>query len=193
MTNNVQSSCSHKIFKLMNITKMLLLALAGTLILNACKKDEGTSQESITRVEVHLTGANGFDEEFTWSDPDGGDVSNAFIDPIIIPASAGSSLHCHVHVYDDTKTPAQDLTEDIENESNVHLFVYKVTGANVGIAYDDTDKNGKNFGIETVWTKGNTSSGLLNVKLYHEPTDKSNLNTPGGEVDFDVNFPVVVE
>lgn len=175
------------------IFRTLLLTLACSLAITACKEDPETAPENITKVEVHLTGANGFDQEFIWTDPDGGDASNAFVDPIIIPASAGSSLHCHVHVYDGTKTPEQDLTGDIEEESDVHLFVYEVTGANIGVAYDDTDKNGNNFGLETAWTKGATSSGIINIKLFHEPTDKDNLNAPGGEVDFDVTFPVAVE
>jgi hypothetical protein len=32
----------------------------------------------------------------------------------------------------------------------------------------------------------------VNIKLYHEPTDKNNAANPGGDVDFDVTFPVVI-
>lgn len=175
------------------ILRSLLLAFTAGLVFTACDKDDSTQPENITSVEVRLTGANGFDQKFFWSDPDGGDASNAVVDQIIIPASAGSTLQCEVRLYDDTQTPPKELTESIKEESNVHLFVYDVTGANLGIAYNDTDKNGNNFGVLTVWTRGGASSGLLNIKLYHEPTDKNNLNAPGGEVDFDVNFPVAVE
>ena len=176
----------------MQHTKISLFLLLALLAFAGCKKDTTTEQENITRVVVHLTGSGGFDQEFEWSDPDGGDISNATIDPIVIPATAGNTLQCHIHVYDDTKTPTEDLTEEIEAEKNVHLLVYNVTGANVGVAYDDTDDNGKHLGIETVWTKGAASTGSVNIKLYHEPTDKDNLNAPGGEVDFDVTFPIEV-
>ncbi|MCC6280244.1 MAG: hypothetical protein IT262_06585 [Saprospiraceae bacterium] len=171
---------------------LLFSLLATGLMIGGCKKDEETVQENITRVQVHLTGANGFDQEFEWSDPDGGDASNATVETIVIPASAGTNIHCHLHVYDDTKTPVEDLTEEIEAESDVHLFVFNVTGANIGVAYDDTDSNGKKVGIESLWTKGAASTGSINIKLYHEPTDKDNLSAPGGEVDFDVDFPVTV-
>lgn len=182
----------------MSNTKITLRTLLFTLLLSGlavagCKKDPETVQENITRIQVHLTGANGFDQEFEWSDPDGGDASNATVETIVIPASAGATIHCHLHVYDDTKTPAEDLTEEIEEESADHLFVFNVTGANIGVAYDDTDSNGKKVGIESVWTKGAASTGSINIKLYHEPTDKDNLNAPGGEVDFDVSFPVTVQ
>ncbi len=177
----------------MQHTKIIIPISLALLTMAGCKKDSSTEQENITRVEVHLTGSGGFDQEFEWSDPDGGSTSNATAETIVIPATAGATIHCHVHVYDDTKTPAQDLTEDIEAESNDHLFVYDITGANIGVAYDDTDANGQNFGIETLWTKGAASTGTLRIRLYHQPTDKSNLSTPGGEVDFDINMPVTVE
>ena len=173
-------------------TLSLSLLIAG-LAVSGCKKDEETVQENITRIQVHLTGANGFDQEFEWSDPDGGDAANATVETIVIPASAGATISCRLHIYDDTKTPVVDLTGEIEGESADHLFVFDVTGANIGIAYDDTDSNGKVFGLETLWTKGAASSGSVNIKLYHEPTDKNNLNAPGGEVDFDVSFPVTVQ
>ena len=177
----------------MKHTKIILLLFLALLAFAGCKKDSSTEQENVTRVEVHLTAAGGFDQEFEWSDPDGGDASNATAETIVIPASAAASLHCHIHVYDDTKTPSQEITDEIESERNVHLLVYDVTGASVGVAYDDTDDNGKPLGIESVWTKGAASTGTINIKLYHEPTNKDNLNAPGGQVDFDVNFPVTVQ
>ncbi len=181
----------------MSNTKITLRTLLFTLLLSGlavtgCEKDPDTVQENITRVLVHLTGANGFEQEFEWSDPDGGDASNATVETIVIPASAGATIQCRLHVYDDTKTPAKELTNEIEAEGDEHLFVFNVTGANIGVAYDDTDSNGKKLGLQSVWTKGAASTGSINIKLYHEPTDKDNLNAPGGEVDFDVSFPITL-
>ncbi len=172
---------------------LFFTCLISGLTVTGCKKDPETVQENITRIEIHLTGANGFDRKFEWSDPDGGDASNATVETIVIPASAGATIQCYLHVYDDTKTPGEDLTDEIEAESADHLFVFNVTGASIGVAYDDTDSNGKSLGIQTLWTKGAASTGSVNIKLYHEPTDKDNLNAPGGEVDFDVSFPVTVQ
>jgi hypothetical protein len=173
-------------------TLSLSLLIAG-LTVTACKKDDDTVQENITRIQVHLTGANGFDQEFEWTDPDGGDAANATVQTIVIPASAGATIACRLHIYDDTQSPAEELTDEIEAESADHLFIFDVSGANIGVAYNDTDSNGQVFGLKTLWTKGAASSGSVNIKLYHEPTDKDNLNAPGGEVDFDVTFPVIVQ
>ena len=48
------------------------------------------------------------------------------------------------------------------------------------------------FGLKTRWVV-NTGAGAVNIKLYHEPTSKFDLNNPGGEVDFDVTFPVRIQ
>lgn len=168
----------------------LLVAGLGT---TGCKKDEDTKQENITRIVVRLSGAGGFSQSFTWSDPDGGDASNATVQPIVIPASAGATLTALIEVYDDTKTPVENLTEEIIEEKNEHLFTFTVTGANLGIAYDDQDGNGKAFGQKTVWTKGAASAGAVKISLYHEPSNKDNLASPGGELDATVDFPVTIQ
>ena len=165
--------------------------MATVLLVFGCKKDNDTQQENITKVIVHLIGSGGFDQEFVWNDPDGGDVGNAIVDDIVIPAGI-TGITCHLHIIDGTKSPQQELTQQIESESNVHLFVYKLSGTAVaGIAYDDVDSNGKNFGLDTKWTAG-TGTGTVNIVLHHQPTNKDDLVNPGGEVDFDVTFPVRV-
>jgi hypothetical protein len=182
-------------FNIKSVFRTLSLAvLSASLFIAGCKDDDSTTeQENITTIVVHLTGDNGFDQEFTWNDPDGAGGTAPAIDTIVIPANAGDSIHCHLHVYDESKTPTENITEEIEAENTVHLFIYKVTGADLAIAYADADDNGGNFGLETTWTKGATSSGTVEIVLHHEPTNKDDLNNPGGEVDFDVTFPVKIQ
>jgi hypothetical protein len=170
--------------------KLLFAACAATLLtFSACKNDDETEEENITTIEVHLTGPD-FEKKFYWKDTDGDDVANS-IDSIIIPAFR-SNIKCHLHVYDESQSPTIDLTEEIEAEKNVHLFTYTLSGTSVSIGNANTDDNGKQFGLTSVWESGTPSSGSLNIKLFHEPTDKGNLSAPGGEVDFDVIFPVIV-
>lgn len=165
----------------------LLLALTT---FSACKKDEETAEENITTIEVHLTGTN-FDKKFYWNDTDGDGVANS-IDEIQIPANTGN-IQAHLHVYDRSVTPEIDITEEIEEESADHLFTYAVTGANLTIGSLNTDSANNPFGITSVWTTAAAGSGSVNIKLYHEPTNKTNATNPGGEVDFDVVFPVKIQ
>lgn len=157
-----------------------------------CKKDTSTQQENITKIIVHLIGSGGFDQEFAWSDPDGGDTGNASVEDIVIPAGT-TDIKCHLHVFDESKSPVLDVSQEIEGESAVHLFIYKLSGSAVStIDYDDVDANGKPFGLETKWTAG-TGTGSVNILLHHQPATKDDLTNPGGEIDFDVTFPVKVQ
>jgi hypothetical protein len=175
-------------------TKQILTWAMALSALNfaACDKGEDTAEEVITTIEVHMTGSGGFDQKFYWDDTDGDGVANS-IDTIKLPANV-ANLFCHMHVYDRSQTPELDITEEIEEENTEHLFVYRVDGSlNLTIGSLNTDSAGDPFGITSVWATGGADNGVLNIQLYHEPTDKSNANSPGGEVDFDVLFPVSIK
>jgi hypothetical protein len=172
------------------------LALVATVALTAmlstgCDKDDDTAEENITTIEVHLTGSGGLDQKFFWDDTDG-DGSPNTLDTIVVPAFS-SNIQCHLHVYDRSVSPEVNLTEEIEEESRDHLFRYTLSGVtNLTIGDLDTDPTGAPLGIRSVWTAGPAGQkGTLRLQLFHEPTDK-NAADPGGDVDFDVNFPVVV-
>ena len=168
-----------------------LAAIALLLItFTACDKGEETAEENLTTVEVHLTGTAGFDKKFYWNDTDGDGVANT-IDTIVMPPNTGN-VQAHLHVYDRSVSPELDITEEIEEENTEHLFTYLVTGANLTIGNLETDANGLPFGITSVWASSDASSGTLNIKLYHEPTDKNNALNPGGSVDLDITFPVLI-
>ena len=171
------------------IQNLLLLAAASVIFFIAgCKKgDTGTEQEQITKVVVHLTGTGGstFNEEFEAEDPDGDGVWNT-IPSLDIPAN--TVFDVHIHVYDG----AEEIDDEIEAESTEHLFVYKVTGVNVSVSDFNTDSNGAAFGSDTKWTTAAASAGTVKIQLIHEPTSK-NTADPGGEVDFEVTFPVEVQ
>jgi hypothetical protein len=180
--------------KMNRLTPFFLLILgAGVLLTAGCKKDEkGTEQETITTIVLHFTGA-GLDQEFEWSDTDGDGGNAPNIQEIVLPALS-TNINCHVYVYDKSKNPVADITEEIEEESNEHLLVYRPDAA-LGVTwnYNDTDGNGKPLGVQTRWNTTAPATGKLRVTLYHEPGTKDDLNNPGGEVDFDVEFPVKIQ
>lgn len=169
-------------------TLLVLIATIASFFTAGCKKDdEGTQQEQITKVIVHLTTINGtlFNEEFEAEDTDGDGVWNT-IPSIDIPAN--TEFNVHIHVYDGS----DEIDDEIEAESNDHLFTYTVTGANLVVSDRNPDNNGAPLGIDSKWTTAAASAGTVQIKLHHEPTDK-NAADPGGEVDFDVTFPVSVQ
>jgi hypothetical protein len=178
----------HTTFRMQSL--LLLVAVAATLFTAGCKKDDATSGEVITKVVVHLTGiGNNFDQEFEAEDSDGDGVFNS-IDTINL--TAAEAYKCHLHVYDETKTPVEDITEEIEEESNDHLFVFTPAFTGLEVSNLNTDGNGAPFGLESIWVTALVGTGTIKIALHHEPTDK-NAADPGGDVDFEVSFPVIVQ
>lgn len=172
---------------------MFATVLLGGLFIAGCGDDDTTTeQENITTVVLHFTGP-GLDAEFEWNDLDGPGGNTPEIDTIALPP-LNANVNCHVHVYDRSKNPATDITDEIEAEANNHLFVYQPDTSLVVVwTYVDTDSNGKPLGIETLWTTGQPATGNLRVILYHEPANKDDQSNPGGEVDLDVTFPVKIQ
>ena len=171
---------------------LLLALLAQTLFFAACKdKSDDTVEENITKVVVSLTGG-GQVREFKWEDADGPGGNAPKVDSILLPqslAGTANTLLGELRIFDG----ATEVTEEIRTEKNEHLFVYKLTGTALAqLAYDDVDGNNEKFGLKTRWVV-NTGTGTVNIKLYHEPTSKFDLNNPGGEVDFDVTFPLRIQ
>jgi hypothetical protein len=168
-----------------------LLAFFALNIITGCKKDQATEQENITKIVVHLTGiGNSFDQEFEWEDRDGDGGTAPVIDTIAIPAN--TQFNVHLHVYDESKSPVVDVSDEIEAENTAHLFVFKSTTAGLTISDLNTDNNGKPFGLDSKWTTTGAGNGAVQISLHHEPTDKTAAE-PGGEIDFDVTFPVKVK
>jgi hypothetical protein len=165
-----------------------IIVLSTLIVVSSCKKEKENPQEVITTVVLHLTGTGGFDQEFTWEDKesDGSPV----IDAIELPA--GATYDCHIHFFDRSGTNNEDITAEVEAESDLHLVIYKVTGANTTISIDDTDVNGKPLGLETTWTVGAASTGSLQILLKHTPDKNAVDPSTTGETDVDVTFPVTI-
>ncbi|HNG90460.1 MAG TPA: hypothetical protein PK858_09650, partial [Saprospiraceae bacterium] len=125
--------------------------------------------------------------EFKWEDADGDGGNAPTIEDIIL--APNTVYTAYLHVYDGSK----EINDEIEAESNSHLFTFTVTGANVNIGALTKDGNGQPFGIGSTWTTGVASIGSVNIKLYHEPTDKNNTASPGGEIDLDITMPLKVQ
>lgn len=172
-------------------TKWAFGAIAlGLFPMTGCDKHDHTEEENITRVELRIS-ANGFAETVAALETNGDGIWDA-IGEITIPAGV-SPLTCEVLVFDETQSPVKDLTDEIKDENNDHLFTYTLSGANLTITNLDTDGNGNPFGQKTNWVNGGASTGTLQIKLHHEPTNKNSSTDPGGEVDFDITFPVKIQ
>lgn len=183
--------------------KKYLAILAAAILFTSCKKDEDIEptddNELITRVELTFTNnATNVSTKYTFQDKDG-DPKTApeKFDKIIL--SKGVNYTMGIEIFDDTKSPVKDITYEIDEESDVHLFVYKTTPATLlKTTIQDVDKNGLAVGLTTkVEASSTAGTGKFNVILKHQPVlNGVKVKTgqeAGGSTDIDLTFDLDVK
>lgn len=165
-------------------------ALVATF--SSCDRDkEDNEEELITTVKLTFSRSGETDKVFTFKDSDGAGGNAPVIDEILLAPNATYTVS--VAVLNESVTPAENITEEIETEKDAHLFVYSVSGAKVTFAATDTDSAGKPVGLTATATTAAASTGSLTLTLKHE-ADKSAaepLNT--GETDVEATFVVKIQ
>ena len=183
----------------LNTIKLLTLFFVSSLALVSCSSDDDHDddhdheEELITTVIYTLTNGNDVVTlEFQDLDGDGGADGTTIVSG---PLSANTMYSGEVQLLNETESPAEDITEEVEEEGDEHEFFITSTISDIVITKNDTDVDGNPIGIETTLTTGAAGSGTLTIILKHEPT-KPNDNTStnaGGSTDVEVTFSVTVE
>lgn len=187
------------------IQQLTFLALVASTIFTACKKEElptpePVEQELITTVRLIVTNSSGFNKTFNYKVDNGFGSStqgNIEIDDVVL--APGTNYDVEVQVWDESKKPAENITEEVIAESHHHLFIFQsnpVTGAGaISFNNGSKDDEGEPLNQKGQITTGAAGSGSLTVTLKHEPTNK-NATTPGeagGETDAQATFPVKLQ
>jgi len=164
-----------------------------------CSKEEHEphdDNELITTVKLSFKSSTGAVKSYFWRDKQGDGVMDS-VDPIVLDKNATYELT--VTLLDETKTPVFDISKEIEEEADVHLFVFKSTPASlVNVTIKDVDKKGLPLGlvseVKSQITQGN---GNFNVVLKHQPPVNGKAVKNGsesiGSTDVDVSFPLSVQ
>ncbi|MBL7779435.1 MAG: hypothetical protein JNK66_14235 [Chitinophagales bacterium] len=176
------------------ITVTFALIVIG---LYACKPDDHNhddEHDAITKVQLMFTDSatNTSVGTFTWADPDGiGGNNPTQIDTIKLNASNVYLVNIMVYALHDG-VHEHNVTADILNEKNDHLFLYKNIIGNLAVNATDKDDNNLPVGVESKWITGSTSVGQVNVVLRHQPGTKNGTETPG-DTDVDITFPLQIQ
>lgn len=188
----------NKNIKLKNI--LAYLALSVTLIgFTACSNDDGDNpdpvneEEVITTMNVTLTNA-GTSITLQSQDLDG-DGPNAPVITVSGDLSSNTTYDGIIELLNETETPAEDITEEVAEESDEHQFLFDTTGAIASLEYSDQDSNGNPIGIEFSLTTGDAGNATLQITLRHEPKKPNDgtLSDAGGETDIAQTFSLVVQ
>ncbi|MEP2236920.1 MAG: type 1 periplasmic binding fold superfamily protein [Maribacter sp.] len=175
---------------------VLALSLMAT-VMTSCSSDDDTpeivnEEEIITTMTVTLTSADG--TAILQSQDLDGDGPNA---PVITAdnLTANTTYSGSIELLNETETPAEDITEEVAEESDEHQFIFGLSGSITDVTYSDEDEDGNPIGLEFELTTGDAGSGTVTITLRHEPTKPNDgtLADAGGETDIAQTFTVVVE
>lgn len=187
-----------------NLKSLLLLLLFTGLLVAACstKHDDNdipepvNEEEVITTLTATLTPDTGGDavvlKKFD-ADGDGPETPKVTVSGNL---TAGATYTGNIVLLNETVNPAENITKEVEEESNEHQFFYNVGGdLDVTTAYGNTDDNGNPLGTEFTLTTGAASTGTLTITLRHEPKKPNDgtLTDAAGETDASATFNVTVE
>ncbi len=177
----------------------ILLVLVGVL---ACKKEPEVlptdDNELITTVELVFTDPVNVSRSFKFRDIDGDTRTKpeAFD---TLKLDRNTVYKVSIHIGDESKGTYEDITEDIQEESDVHLFVYRPNPVSLlAIQITDVDKNALPIGLNAkAKTQYFPGSGLLQVMLKHQPPLNGKIVKTGeeevGSTDLDLSFPLIVK
>lgn len=171
-------------------------------VFTACDSDDPepvNEEELITTVELTFTNDNNASDVVTasFTDLDGEGGNDPIIDNISLMANATYTLT--VKFLNEEETPAEDITEEVEEEDDEHQVFYVATGAEFTYAYGDQDSNQNPLGLTGTVTTGAASNGTLQVILIHEPNKTAagvrdgDPTNAGIESDIDVTFNLSIQ
>lgn len=173
-----------------------LSAMVLTATLSSCKPDDHDhdhEHDAITKIQLVVvdSATNAPAGTFTWSDPDGiGGNNPTQIDTVKL--SANKTYFTDLMVYALHDNHEDNITAEILEEKNDHLFVFKNITGNLSVAVMDKDDNNFPIGLKSRWVTGAASVGSVNIVLRHQPGVKDGTETPG-DTDVDITFPVSIQ
>lgn len=189
---------THLKLKTMKTIKLLALFFISSLVFVSCSSDDDNDdhdheEELITTVTYTLTNGNDV-VTLTFEDLDGESGTDGTYD-VSGPLTANTTYTGSIELLNETEDPAEDITEEVEEEGDEHEFFYTSSISDITITKEDEDEDGNPIGIETTLTTGEAGTGTLTIILKHEPTKPNDgtSTSAGGSTDVSVTFSIEVE
>jgi hypothetical protein len=183
----------------------LLALLACAAITFQCSDDDDpelvNEEEVITTMIVTLVeqGTSGSPIILRSQDLDG-DGPGAPVITVSGPFSSNTTYDGDITVLNETESPVEDVTVEIEGERDEHQFFFLLSGTiDVDIDYTDGGGAGGPVGLTFSLTTGEASTGTLTIVLRHEPdkdapgVSDGDITNAGGETDIEQTFSIEVQ
>lgn len=91
-----------------------------------------------------------------------------------------------IRVYNDLEE--LDLTEEIEDEADDHLFCITGVSGNITLSEQNNDSKGKTFGSQGVITYTTSGENTTRITLKHEPNKNAANPCSTGDTDIEATF-----
>lgn len=182
-------------------TYSILAIIALSTIMVGCSKDDDTptptpgtggntpvnEEELITSVILSFVDTAGVQSsvQYAFRDPDG-DGGNTATQHDTIRLVANTYYSATIQLLNESESPAEDITLEVQAEDDEHLFCYTPSNTNVSITRTDSDGTYE-VGITTLWSTGAAANGETTVVLKHQPDVKDGTCSPG-DTDVEVTF-----
>lgn len=184
-----------------NLNKIAFITLLFTSFIS-CDNDNApvNEEEVITTVITTLTGG-GQIITLTSKDLDG-DGPNAPIVTVSGNLTIGTTYTGSTTFLNELVDPAEDISEEVEEEGDEHQVFYSLSSSLGTVTYDaaNVDANGKPIGLQfSLITSTIQSTGTLTVTLRHLPNKNASgvsngdITNADGSTDALVTFPIIIQ
>ena len=179
--------------------KLYTYALIATLLFVSCSKDDDpvavNEEEVITTLIVTLVPSDASTNVTLKTQDLDGDGPNAPVVTVSGNLKASLTYAGSVKFLNETETPAEDITLEVEEEADDHQLFYTVgSGLTMGVASTNNDSKGNPLGIKFDVKSLSASSGKLTFTLRHKPKKpNTGLADAGGDTDIEATFDIVIE
>jgi hypothetical protein len=191
--------------KLLNKLQAPVLLLTMIFVVSCDNDDDAppppiNEEEVITTMKVTLAPQGGGSPVFLQTRDLDGDGPDAPVVTVSGPLEAGKVYNGSIEVLNETESPAEDITDEIEEEDDEHQFFFLVGGAlDLTTDYSDQDGDGNPIGLAFTATAGAASNGIFTVVLRHEPdkdaagVSDGEIANAGGETDIEQDFSLEIQ
>jgi hypothetical protein len=180
----------------MSSRRMMALGSVVLVSLAACGDSStapGGESEVISRVTLTLTPSNGGAALTTYIDDTDGNGPTAPSAQVAVPALVrGVTYTGTVKFENRLKSPAEDITAEVQEEANEHRVFYALTSGS-GVTITTTDVDGQNRPLGLRFSKAvaaGATAGAARVVLCHydDAPKVATATSCTGETDIDVSF-----
>lgn len=182
--------------------RLLFMAIAVTAVWTGCKKDKDlvpvpqpvvNEPEVITTMKLTFVDSSNTSniKYATFRDPDGdGGGGPDIFDTIKL--QHGKTWLTSIQVLNETVSPVEDITPEILDEKNDHLFCFTPSGTSASVVITDVDGNSLPVGLQSKWKTTTNGNGTMQIVLKHQPGIKTG-SCSLGDTDIDVTFQVKIQ